>query len=106
MPRQSDRSGNARPHRLWIAAALVSSLPMLFGATIAAAAPLVLDVGHFQFEQQAREHCPSDSIVWAIARSGIYNSSAERWYGQTSDGTYVCRRDAETAGYHAASASR
>jgi hypothetical protein len=28
------------------------------------------------------------------------------WYGQTRDGTYVCRREAEATGYHAAGASR
>jgi hypothetical protein len=61
---------------------------------------------HFKFEQQAQEHCPGDSIVWAIARLGIYDSTAERWYGQTSDGAYVCRHDAETAGYRAASTPR
>jgi len=106
MSRQSDRPSNARPHRPWIGAVFAASLPIVLGATIASATPVLLDVAHFQFEQQAQEHCPGDSIVWAIARSGIYNSRAERWYGQTRDGTYVCRREAEAAGYHAAGASR
>jgi hypothetical protein len=76
-------------------------VPILLGVPFAAAAaPHVVDVQHFRFEQQAQQHCPNDSIVWAIARSGIYHSNTERWYGQTSDGTYVCRKDAEAAGYH------
>ncbi len=79
---------------------------MLLGTPLAGAASLPLNMPHFHFEQQAQEHCPSDSIVWAIARLGVYNSNAERWYGQTNDGAYVCRHDAETAGYHAASATR
>jgi hypothetical protein len=95
-----------RQLRPWISAAVALSFPFVLGAPAAAAAPLVLAVTHFQFEQQAHDHCPNDAVVWAVARSGIYNSHAERWYGQTSDGTYVCRKDAEAAGYHSSRASQ
>jgi len=102
MTRSNDKPGDARPFRQWIAAVLGLSLPILLGVPVAVATPLSLEMPHFRFEQQAQEHCPGDSIVWAIARLGIYNSNAERWYGQTNDGAYVCRHDAETAGYRAA----
>jgi hypothetical protein len=106
MTRQSDKPGDLRQHRPSISAALALLTLLLLGTPLAAATPPVLDAPHFKFEQQAQEHCPSDSIVWAIARLGIFNSATERWYGQTNDGTYVCRNDAETAGYHAAAATR
>jgi hypothetical protein len=55
----------------------------------------------FQFERQAQLHCPEDSIVWATASFGTYDSSADRWYGRTSSGAYGCRHEVETAGYRA-----
>src|SRR5579862_7469367 len=90
---------------LWISSPLVVSLPLIigahsiFGTDFINATALLTELPRFQFEQQAQQHCPSDSVVWAIARSGTYNSNAERWYGQTSDGTFTCRLDAQKAGY-------
>lgn len=106
MTGRSDTRMSRRHHHHWLCAALALS-PILFGIPVAvAAAPPVVDVEHFRFEQQAQQHCPNDSIVWAIARLGIFHSSSERWYGQTSDGTYVCRKDAEAAGYHPSHAAQ
>ena len=106
MIRHRDRPGDLRQLRRWISAAVALSFPFVLGVPVAVAAPLLLAVTHFQFEQQAQEHCPADAVVWAIARSGVYNSNSERWYGQTRDGTYVCRKDAEAAGYHSSRASQ
>jgi hypothetical protein len=92
---------------LWISSPLVISLPLilgvqsLFSANFINVAALLPDVPHFQFEQQAQQHCPGDSVVWTTARSGIYNSNTERWYGRTGDGTFTCLLDAQQAGYHA-----
>jgi hypothetical protein len=103
---QIDKFRRWRRLHLWTAAALVLP-PIFLGAPYAAAsAPRLADVQHFRFEQQAQQHCPNDSIVWAIARSGVYHSNTDRWYGQTTDGTYVCRKDAEAAGYHPSRASQ
>lgn len=55
----------------------------------------------FQFEQQARNHCPGEAIVWVDARSQTYDAGTDRFYGRTRTGAFACRRDAETAGYHA-----
>jgi hypothetical protein len=71
------------------------------GMQLAEAAPLPSDMPHFQFEQQAQQHCPADAVVWVVAARGLYNSSSERWYGRTSNGTYACLGDAEKAGYRA-----
>jgi hypothetical protein len=73
----------------------------IFGVTSVDATARLPDVPHFQFEQQAQQHCAGDSIVWAIARLGIYNSSGERWYGQTGDGAFACLQDVAEAGYRA-----
>jgi hypothetical protein len=88
-----------------LAAVLVSSSVVIFefakivpGAE--ANSPLA-KIPLFQFERQARLHCPDDSIVWATAGFGSYSSSADRWYGRTSSGAYGCLHEAETAGYRA-----
>jgi hypothetical protein len=78
----------------------------ILGAHLATATSLLPAVPHFQFEQQAQQHCPTDTVVWAIARLGIYNTSIERWYGQTSDGAFICLGDAEKAGYRATRIAR
>jgi hypothetical protein len=56
----------------------------------------------FQFESQALEHCPSDTVVWVNPKTGIYVFSRDqRWYGKTRPGSYVCQREGKTAGYRA-----
>ena len=77
---------------------------LAFVACVAAAAtePLA-PVQRFQFELWAQQHCPADTVVWVNARSEIYNSNAERWYGRTAGGAFVCKLEAEKAGYRAKS---
>jgi hypothetical protein len=53
----------------------------------------------FQFELWAQNHCPTDAVVWVDGSSQFYNSSEERWYGRTTNGVFVCKHDAENAGY-------
>ena len=76
---------------------------LFFGTPLAGAATLPPEMPRFQFEQQAQQHCPADTVVWVVASRGLYNSSSERWYGRTSNGTYACLADAEKAGYRASS---
>jgi len=89
---------------LAVSFALFLGVHSLFGVEFAAATPLLAEMPHFQFEQQAQQHCPQDAVVWATARLGVYNANGERWYGQTADGTFACQRDAEQAGYRASRA--
>lgn len=92
---------------LWISSPFVIALPLflgaqsIFGMDIVNAPAVLPEVPHFQFEQQAQQHCPDDAIVWAIGRLGIYNSNVERWYGHTGDGTFTCLQDVQKAGYRA-----
>ncbi len=53
----------------------------------------------FQFEQQAKQHCPGDTVVWVNRAAGTYNFAGERWYGTTKNGAFVCRREGDLAGY-------
>lgn len=106
--RQTPKRGCSLGRRiLWLSSPIVILLPLIlgaqsiFGVDFVNATPRLGEVPHFQFEQQAQQHCSGDSVVWAIAPSGIYNSNAERWYGQTGDGTFTCLQDAQKAGYHA-----
>lgn len=77
----------------------------LLGLPLADAVALPPEMPHFQFELQAQQSCPADAVVWVVASRGFYNSSSERWYGRTSNGTYACLGDAEKAGYHASTAA-
>ena len=92
----------SRRHRRQRRGLLAVSL-LLLGVPLAEAAALPSDMPHFQFELQAQQHCPADAVVWVVATRGLYNSSSERWYGRTSNGTYACLGDAEKAGYRASS---
>jgi len=38
-------------------------------------------------------------VVWVTLPAGIYNLPGERWYGSTKHGFFVCRAEAEQAGY-------
>jgi len=84
------------------AAAAALTLFAFVAAGAAATQPLVA-TQRFAFEQWAQKHCPADTVVWVNVRSDIYNSSAERWYGRTSGGAFVCKLEAEKAGYRAKS---
>src|SRR5260370_35401444 len=53
----------------------------------------------FDTEVAAQRHCPSDVVVWLNTKTGIYHEKGMRWYGRTKEGAYVCRREANAAGY-------
>ena len=60
---------------------------------------LAAEAALFQFEQQAKRHCPGDAVVWVTPASGIYSFPGDRWYGSTKHGAFVCRREGDLAGY-------
>jgi hypothetical protein len=74
---------------------VMTSLAVLAQAGSARAAEAAL----FQFEQQAKQHCPGDTVVWVTPASGLYSFAGERWYGSTKNGAFVCRREGDLAGY-------
>jgi hypothetical protein len=73
--------------RIWI----------LYLLVLVAAAPASAQ-SMFTSQQQAQQHCPSDTVVWLNIPTGIYHMQGERWYGATKRGTYVCEKEADKAG--------
>jgi hypothetical protein len=72
-------------------------------ARTAAPAPAGLSSGQFSSEAAAKSHCPGDAIVWAnLGNSKAYHASGDRYYGKTRHGAYMCQKEADQAGFHAA----
>jgi hypothetical protein len=71
----------------------------LLTALAPAGSALAADAALYQFEQQAKQHCPGDTIVWLSPASGTYTFPGERWYGSTKRGAFICRREGDLAGY-------
>lgn len=62
-----------------------------------------LGPNQFSSEQAAKSHCPADTVVWAnLGGSKAYHASGDRFYGKTRQGAYMCRKDADQAGFHPA----
>jgi hypothetical protein len=74
-------------------------LGILNGGAAALEPQTLAQAERFQFDQGAKDHCPTDTVVWVNTRSQVYNLSDERWYGRTAGGAFVCKREAEKAGY-------
>ncbi len=49
----------------------------------------------------AASTCPADTVVWANTRSGVYHMPGMTWFGHTREGKFMCRKDADRAGYRA-----
>ena len=52
----------------------------------------------FNTEQSAKQHCPTDTVVWLNLPTGIYHYKGQHWYGNTKSGAYVCQKEADQAG--------
>jgi hypothetical protein len=76
---------------------LLAALPLTFAACAQAPGVLVA----FRTEQQAREHCPKDTVVWVDPQSGGYHLNTSPSYGHAGAGRYACRGEAELAGMRA-----
>jgi hypothetical protein len=70
---------------LFIALASITIAP---GSADAADAPL------FQFEREAKQHCPDDTVVWLNTQTGVYPFKGQQWYGNTKHGAFVCKKEA------------
>jgi len=68
-------------------------------APAAIVAKTTADIPMFDTETAAQSHCPSDTVVWLNTKSGIYHEKGMRWYGRTKHGAYVCKKEADAAGF-------
>jgi hypothetical protein len=74
---------------------LVLIVALVFGSTFTAySAQLSL----FSADDQAKQHCPSDVVVWLNLPTHIYHWKGMRWYGNTKNGSYVCKKEADGNG--------
>jgi hypothetical protein len=59
------------------------------------------EVKEFDMEAAAQKHCPKDVVVWSnVKGGGIFHVKGSKLYGKTTDGGYLCRKEAEDAGWH------
>ncbi len=66
-----------------------------------AAAAEAREVKEFDMEAAAQKHCPKDVVVWSnVKGGGIFHVKGSKLYGRTTDGGYLCRKEAEAAGWH------
>jgi hypothetical protein len=66
-----------------------------------AAAAQAKEVKEYDFEAAAQKHCPKDVVVWSnVKGGGLYHVKGSKLYGKTTDGGYLCRKEAEAAGWH------
>lgn len=47
----------------------------------------------FKTEQDARQSCPEDTVVWLNLSSGKVHVKGQPWYGKTQVGAYICRSE-------------
>jgi hypothetical protein len=72
---------------------------LIIGTLIVGSAfPAVCALTLFSTEEQATQHCPSDVIVWLNLPTHIYHWKGMRWYGNTNNGAYVCKKEADENG--------
>ena len=56
----------------------------------------------FASEDAARQHCPTDMVVWLTLPGNIFVLRGDARFGATQRGAYMCERDAIAAGDRAA----
>jgi hypothetical protein len=66
-------------------------------------APSGLAANQFSSEQAAKAHCPGDTVVWVnLGGSKAYHTSDNKYYGKTKHGAFMCQKEADQSGFHAA----
>lgn len=61
-----------------------------------------LAAGQFATEDEARGHCPDDTVVWANTKSKVYHFTGSKSFGTTKHGAFMCEKDTAAAGMRAA----
>ncbi len=58
----------------------LATLFIAFAAVTLAPVPVdAADPPLFQFEREAKQHCPTDTVVWVNTPTGIYHFKGQRW---------------------------
>jgi hypothetical protein len=56
-------------------------------------------LGLFQTEMQAQQHCPNDTVVWLDLHKRIYYMKGQQLYAQGRTGIFACREEASASGH-------
>ena len=81
-------------------AGLFCSIPLLAAPADAGGLPAS---DRFSTPAAAAQHCPNDTVVWStLSHAKVFHLSGSKYYGKTRHGAYICEKEAEAAGYHAA----
>jgi len=59
----------------------------------------------FDTEAAATRHCRNDEVVWLNLKTGVYHAKGTEFYGNTKNGAYACRKEADAAGDRASKAN-
>jgi hypothetical protein len=78
--------------------AAILRLLVISTLTVGFALPAACALTLFSTDQQAQQHCPTDVIVWLNLPTHIYHWKGMRWYGNTNNGAYVCKKEADENG--------
>ena len=84
---------------LAVALSLSCAPPPTTGIPAVSIAVAAAQIPMFDTEAAAQAHCPKDVVVWLNIPTGIYHEKGMRWYGRTKHGAYVCKKEADVAGY-------
>ena len=60
-----------------------------------------LRAGEYATEAEAKQHCRSDTVVWASSRK-VFHLPGTKHYGSTRHGAYGCEADLVKRGLHVA----
>jgi hypothetical protein len=52
----------------------------------------------FGQEAQAKQHCPTDAVVWLNLPTMIWHYKGQRWYARTIHGAYAYEKEAVAGG--------
>ena len=55
-------------------------------------------LGLFQTEVQAQQHCPNDTVVWLDPRKRVFYVAGQRLYARGRTGTFACQKEARRNG--------
>ena len=106
---QTSTGGTMAPMSNMAPAATAPAAPAAAApAAPAAAAPAMKPTAlsktdEFKTQADATAHCPSDTVVWStLSKKKTYHLSSSKEFGKTKHGAYVCKADADAAGFHQA----
>ena len=55
----------------------------------------------FPQENQAKQYCPADIVVWLNLPTMIWHYKGQRWYARTKHGAFACEKEAAASGARA-----